>query len=161
MVNEVVMYQSMFLLGIIAFGFFSYTFDANTDLAEDLAFESNLEILTEDIGQIVLDLVSQGKSMMEVSSSFAISISLFTQPDFSGKVYTIKFDVNDVNETVIISYDNSQNVPEEIATFNTGIVNGSTVWFDTSLEFFSSAPNQSIGFIWDGSTQPSVMFQRN
>ncbi|OLS25429.1 MAG: hypothetical protein HeimC2_18850 [Candidatus Heimdallarchaeota archaeon LC_2] len=161
MVNEVVMYQSMFLLGIIAFGFFSFTFDANTTKAEDLAFESNLEILTQDIGQIVLDLVSQGKSMMTVSSSFEISVTLFTQARFSGKDYTLKFDkLSDTNEIIIVSSDASSRVHTEVASFNTGIVNGSSVSFDSSLQFVSAFPNQSIAFIWDGITA-TVLFQKN
>ena len=152
----------MFLLGIVAFGFFSFTFDANTTKAEDLAFESNLEILTQDIGQITLDLVSQGKSMMTFSLSFEISVTLFTQARFSGKDYTLKFGVtSDTNEIIIIGSDASNRVHTEITSFNTGIVDGSPVTFDTAIVFVSSFPNQSIAFTWDvANGEPTVMFQK-
>ena len=136
MVNEVIMYQSMFLLGIVAFGFFSFTFDSYTETAENLSFESNLEVLTQDVGQIMIDLISQGRSMIESSSSLEITVSIFTLSQFSGKIYEIRIDTIDSSpngRVILVSSDSSSSKSVDVSTFDTGIINGSS-----QIEFYSS-----------------------
>lgn len=154
MVNEVIMYQSMFLLGIVAFGFFSFTFDTYTETAENLSFESNLEVLTQDIGQIMIDLISQGRSMKDVSSTLEITVSIFTLSQFSSKIYTIRIDTIDSNpnsRVILVSSDSSSSKSVDISTFDTGIVNGSSqIEFYSSVKLLSTSKNQAIQYSWDG-----------
>ena len=161
MVNEVIMYQSMFLLGIVAFGFFSFTFDTYTETAEDLSFESNLEVLTQDVGQIMIDLISQGRSMKDSSSTLEITVSIFTLSQFSGKIYTIRIDTinSDPNGRVIlVSSESSSSNTNDISTFDTGIVNGSSqIEFYSPVKLLSTSSNQAIQYMWDGANE-SVQF---
>ncbi len=154
MVNEVIMYQSMFLLGIVAFGFFSFTFDTYTETAEDLSFESNLEVLTQDIGQIMIDLINQGRSMKDSSSTLEISISIFTLSQFSSKIYTIRIDTLDSNpngRVILVSSDASSSKSSDISTFDTGMINGSSqIEFYDSVDLLSTSSNQAIKYSWDG-----------
>ena len=153
MVNEILMYQSMFLLGIVAFGFFSFTFDTYTQTAENLSFESNVEVLTQEIGQVMIDLIGQGRSMIDSSSSFEISISIFTLSQFSGKIYDVRIDTNADGEVFLVSSDLSSSSSKDISTFATGIVNDSQILFDSSVKPVSTSPNQAIQYSWDGTIE--------
>lgn len=163
MVNEVLMYQSMFLLGIIAFGFFSFTFDTYTETAEDLSFESNVEVLTQEIGQVMMQLIAEGRSMKDVSSSFEISISIFTLSQFSGNIYDIRLDTIDgtnSGEVILISSDFSSSSSADISTFKTGIVNGTgsgQINFESTVRLVSSFSNQAIQYSWDEATTTEIV----
>ncbi|MHA2032678.1 MAG: hypothetical protein ACW99A_05470 [Candidatus Kariarchaeaceae archaeon] len=160
MVNEVLMYQSMFLLGIIAFGFFSFTFDTYSERASELSFESNIEVTTQQVGQVMMDLISQGRSMIDSSSSFEVSISIFTLAEYSDRIYEIRIDKNDVDEVTIVSSDLSGGKSVDASTFNTGIVNNTQIVFSSTTKLQSSSSNQAISYSWDGSTE-FVSFIRN
>jgi len=147
MVNEVIMYQSMFLLGIIAFGFFALSFNNFESNAENLTEENNLEQIVLDIGLLILDLIDSGRQHIDVSSSFLISAFVLIDGEFSTADYILDFDVNSDNEGLLNGYVGG----DFVTSFELGFINStSEIVFNSSVRLFANRALQTVNYEWDG-----------
>lgn len=148
MVNEVVMYNSMFLLGMILFGSFAVTFDNYSEDAEDVALESNIEITVQRIGILMLQMLDKAQEMSVLSSSFLIKVPVQLEATVAGHAYNLRMGEGENNQIILEGI--SSNV--EIGAFDLGLVNDTTnnMFFDGRSKLFSQVGNQLISISWDG-----------
>ncbi len=145
------MYQSMFLLGILMFGFFAVTFNNYTERTDDILFENGTEIITNELGIIIIDLVNSGQQMIDYSDNFTVSISLDLEPDFARKNYIFYFGVSSSNEALLNS---SSSIGEDVLSFyKLGFSNSSNLIFIGNSILYSTSSNPSIIYKWDGLIQ--------
>lgn len=148
MVNEVIMYQSMFLLGVIAFGVFAYSFNTYTDQAEQLTYESNIDLTNQKVGDLLLQIIGKGQEMELYSANFELSIYVYLDSSFANKAYYLQLSVDPSQQVLLESYtDNAL-----VSSFNTGQFNGASLTFDTSQILVSSQPGQYIYYTFTGGT---------
>ncbi|MCH8907814.1 MAG: hypothetical protein IH840_12055 [Candidatus Heimdallarchaeota archaeon] len=149
MVNEVVMYNSMFLLGMILFGSFAVTFDNYSEDAEDVALESNIEITVQRIGILMLQMLDKAQEMSVLSSSFSINVPVQLEATVAGHAYNLRMGEGENNQIILEGF--SSNV--EIGAFDLGLVNDTVtnnMFFDGRSKLFSQVGNQLISISWDG-----------
>lgn len=146
MVSEVIMYQSMFVLGILMFGFFAITFSDYQDFADETTLASNLEQVANEIGQEITKLIQRGRAQQSGVSNFTITLDIVLDSQFSGTSYTLQF-ASDPSGTTNITASTSGKV---YANYSLGFVNGTA---DGQIDFqgvlSSSSGSPKITYTWD------------
>lgn len=149
MVNEIVMYQSIFVLGILMFGFFSFTFNNYTDFAEDITIDNNLDRILQELGNIVLDITSTSQISFDGSNSVDISVEISIKSEFGSSAYFIDFEENIDGTADMVAY--VDNIEE--SRFNLGLDYRNSP-IDTGITFSgrlaSSSISPSINYQYDG-----------
>ena len=146
MVSEVIMYQSLFVLGILMFGFMSVTFSNYEDFAEETTLASNLEHVAKEVGSQMIDLIKRGRQLQLTSSSFSITLDLILESQYSYNAYSIDFDVSPQNiSRITVSAKN-----KIYANYTIGFVNGTE---DGQIHFsgtiLSGNANPKLTYNWD------------
>lgn len=145
MVSEVIMYQSMFVLGILMFGFFAITFSDYQDFADETTLASNLEQVANEIGQEITKLIQRGRAQQSGVSTFTITLDIVLDSQFSGTSYTLQF-ASDPSGTNITASTSGK----VYADYSLGFVNGIA---DGQIDFqgilSSSSGSPKITYTWD------------
>ncbi|MHA2403308.1 MAG: hypothetical protein ACXADH_09995 [Candidatus Kariarchaeaceae archaeon] len=150
MANEVVMYQSMFLLGIIMFGFFATSFDNYSERADDIVLEESLKRINVEVSKRVIDLITAGQTMKDKSDSFSLSLPLILDSVVVQEHYLLYFDSSIVNGVNIAHLNiNVSSSAELISSYSLGYENTSSLVFDGGSYLISSAPQPTIHYTWD------------
>lgn len=144
MVSEVIMYQSMFVLGILMFGFFAITFSDYQDFADETTLASNLEQVANEIGQEITKLIQRGRAQQSGVSTFTITLDIVLDSQFSGTSYTLQF-ASDKSAKITASTSG-----KIYANYSLGFVNGTA---DGQIDFqgvlSSSSGSPKITYTWD------------
>ncbi len=151
MVSEVIMYQSMFILGILMFGFFAVTFADYGDLADETTLLSNLQQVVDEIGGEIVDLVSRGRSLMTGSAgdSLRVTIDLQLESSFSDTAYSISVG----NHSNGFAYVYAMANKKIIANYTLGIIEGTGIGeINFSGNIISDSGNSQIIYTWNALT---------
>lgn len=151
MVSEVVMYQSMFILGILMFGFLSVTFTDYSDIADETTLQSNLQQVTDEIGTEIVNLINRGRGMQSnlADDTFTITLDLQLSAEFSETPYEISTGVYTNGIAYVYAIANNKNY----SNFTLGVLDGTgsgEVNFSGSI--YSSSANSQITYFWDFNT---------
>ncbi|RMG36029.1 MAG: hypothetical protein D6732_08805 [Methanobacteriota archaeon] len=147
MADETVMYQSLLLLGMLAFGAFALTLNNFQNRAEDNVLEANLSETLADIGAKILDLIERGDALRgnPSTSSFSLSIVLNLPNEIANKNYQI----NATSENDFAVLSGIDPISETIVTTYLLGFNTSEIAFSGTINGNSVAP--SIFYQWNGS----------
>ncbi|MHA2092623.1 MAG: hypothetical protein ACW98K_17395 [Candidatus Kariarchaeaceae archaeon] len=150
MANEVVMYQSMFLLGIIMFGFFATSFDNYSERADDIVLEESLKRINDEVSKRIVDLITVGQSMKDKSDSFSLSLPLILDSVIVQEHYLLYFDTSIISGANIAHLNiNVSSSDDLISSYSLGYENTSSLVFVESSYLISSAPQPKIHYTWD------------
>ncbi|MHA2251876.1 MAG: hypothetical protein ACXAD7_16045 [Candidatus Kariarchaeaceae archaeon] len=159
MADEVIMYQSMFLLGVLMFGFFAVSFDNYEERANDVLQETSFEQINENIGRLIINLIDTGQGMKElanrrIGNSFNLTIPLSMESVVAEKNYQLWFGVintNGIDIGVLNITTSSSNSP--ISSYNLGFENSTSLVFDGSTALYSNSASPEIYYSWDGTRE--------
>ncbi len=148
MADETVMYQSLLLLGMLAFGAFALTLNNFQDRAEDNVLQANLSETLADIGTKILDLIERGDSLRgnPSTSSFSLAIVLNLPNEIANQNYQI----NATSEGDLAVLAGIEPISETIITTYTLGFNVSEIAFSGTIVGSNTAP--TILYQWDGAS---------
>ena len=139
MPSETITYMSMILLGIVVFGFFSFTLSSYSDQADSLTFETTLSDTVLKLGATISELIALGEKYSEqftnTNTSFIMSLNIPEQ--INEKLYTIDFTVNDNN---FVQLRGKSSDDDFTKTFSLGINNESIIFLGAIVSGIQSSP---------------------
>lgn len=150
MVNEVVMYQSMFVLGVLMFGFFAATFSDYSDYAESITLDNNLDRVLEEINSKILDILDKASKLRGTTGTVTLELKLALDAEYANEAYIIRPLIIGTNVSLqaIVKNDIISELPllsEDGTDFNLRMIqfSGSSI---------SSRDHTGIIYTWDSST---------
>lgn len=142
------MYQSMFVLGVLMFGFFAASFNNYSDFAESITLDNNLDRVLEEINSKIIDLLDHTRELKGQTSTITINVKLALDSEYAGEAYIIQTAVNGANISLEAVVKNSV-----ISELPIGVESGSDfafrqVTFTGSMA--SSSDDTGMIYTWDG-----------
>ncbi len=155
MADETIMYQSLLLLGIIAFGAFSLTLDNFNDRAQTNVLVANLNETLADIGSKITELITRGEKLASgATSTFSLSIILDLPDEFGNSPYWINATSLD-SEAYLAGVD-----PFTEQTLTTTPLGFNTTEILFSGTLFSTSGKPTISYTWNGTTFSFTLFNQ-
>ncbi len=146
MADETVMYQSLLLLGMFAFGAFALTLNNFNSQAEDTVLQANLSETLADIAAKINDLIEEGNVLRgnPSTSTFNLSVTLNLPNRFGDQIYLI----NATTQNGIATLSGVKPITEEVVTTYSLGFNSSEILFSGTI--YSDAQLPSILYTWNG-----------
>ena len=157
MVNEVVMYQSMFVLGIIMFAFFTTSFSNYTDFAESVTIENNLQRVLQEVNQELMSMIDKAASYKNQNGFFQLTVSLSLDSSYATDGYTIQ-PIVDTDQSVYLAASVQGDI---VAKLPINLINGTNLVaneFVFSGSLHSSSIHTQITYSYNSLLSQSVTF---
>ncbi len=156
MVNETLMYQSLLLLGMIAFGAFSVTFTNFDNRAQSQVMQSNLTKTLNDVGRTINQLVAQGEKLKGDSlngGSIVLTVYLELAKEFGKNQYVLNSTVDSTDGSAVLVGTQAGST-QIVSSYDLGF-SASTIQLNGFL--YSSANAPYVKYVWNGITTQVVL----
>jgi len=144
MASETVMYMSLLLIGMLAFGFFSYSFGNYSGWADEQTAESNLNDIMSKVSLRIEGLLNKANELKgsgSAGSTIALNASLDIPVTLNGESYSIYFVVDGQNNVYLTGKISLKNLVQ--TSINMGMINSSVTFHGSFSSSGGSSPRLS------------------